>query len=92
MLTNKQECGIIQSQGKTPDIDEEGTTTMNRTDFGKRVFQEFNFHHWIEIRKGQVFYMYFIMDEKRNTLLRSKFYDDMDECLEAARNRLDEMI
>ena len=65
---------------------------MNRTDFGKRVFQEFNFHHWIEIRKGQVFYMYFIMDEKRNTLLRSKFYGDIDECLEAARNRLDEMI
>ena len=49
---------------------------MNRTDFGKKVFQEFNFRHWIEIRKGQIFYMYFIMDE----------------CLEAARNRLDEMI
>ena len=65
---------------------------MNRTDFGKRVFQEFNFRHWIEIRKGKMFYMYFIMDEKRNTLIRSKFYGDMDECLEAARNRLDEMI
>ena len=52
---------------------------MNRTDFGKRVFQEFNFHHWIEIRKGQIFYMYFIMDEKRNTITRSKFYDDMYE-------------
>lgn len=65
---------------------------MTRSDFGKRVFQEFNSHHWIEIRKGQVFYMYFIMDEKRNTLVRSKFYGDMDECLEAARNRLDEMI
>lgn len=65
---------------------------MKRIDFGKRVFQEFNCHHWIEIRKGQVFYMYFIMDEKRNTLVRSKFYGDMDECLEAARNRLDEMI
>ena len=65
---------------------------MNRTDFGKKVFQDFNFNHWIEIRKGQVFYMYFIMDEKRNTLIRSKFYDDMVECLEAARNRLDEMI
>ena len=25
---------------------------MNRTDFGKKVFQEFNFRHWIEIRKG----------------------------------------
>ena len=65
---------------------------MNRTDFGKRVFQEFNFNHWIEIRKGQVFYMYFIMDEKRNTIVRSKFYGDMNECLEAARNRLDEMM
>ena len=65
---------------------------MKRTDFGKRVFREFNFRHWIEIRKGQVFYMYFIMDEKRNTLIRSKFYGDMDECLEAARNKLDEMI
>ena len=65
---------------------------MKRTDFGKKVFQEFNFCHWIEIRKGQVFYMYFIMEEKRNTLVRSKFYDDMDKCLEAARNRLDEMI
>ena len=65
---------------------------MNRTDFGKKVFQEFNFQHWIEIRKGQTLYMYFIMDEKRNTITRSKFYDDMDECLEAARNRLNEMI
>lgn len=65
---------------------------MNRTDFGKKVFQEFNFRHWIEIRKGQVFYMYFIMDEKRNTIVRSKFYGDMDGCLEAARNRLDKMI
>ena len=65
---------------------------MKRTDFGNRVFQEFNFHHWIEIRKGQMFYMYFIMDENRNTIVRSKFYGDMDECLEAARNRLDEMI
>ena len=65
---------------------------MNRTDFGKRVFQEFNFQHWIEIRKGQMLYMYFIMDEKRNTLTRSKFYDEMDECLEAARNRLSDML
>ena len=65
---------------------------MKRTDFGKKVFQEFNFRHSIEIRKGQVFYAYFIMDEERNTLLRSKFYDNMDECLEAARNRLDELI
>ena len=65
---------------------------MKRTDFGKRVFQEFNFHHWIEIRKGQIFYVYFIMDEKRNTLIRSRFYGDADGCLEAARNKLDEMI
>ena len=65
---------------------------MKRTDFGKKVFQEFNFNHWIEIRKGQMFYVYFIMDGKRNTCLRSKFYGDMDECLEAARNRLDVMI
>ena len=65
---------------------------MNRTDFGNRVFQEFNFQQWIEIRKGQMFYVYFIMDEKRNTIVRSKFYGDIDECLEAARNRLDEMI
>lgn len=65
---------------------------MKRTDFGKQVFQEFNFNHWIEIRKGEIFYAYFIMDEKRNTLIRSKFYGDIAECLEAARNRLDEMI
>ena len=39
---------------------------MNRTDFGKRVFQEFNFHHWIEIRKGQMFYAYFIMDGEKH--------------------------
>ena len=65
---------------------------MKRTDFGKKVFQEFNFHHCIEIRKGQIFYMYFIMDEKRNTIIRSRFYGDMGECLEAARSRLDEMI
>ena len=65
---------------------------MNRTYFGKKVFQEFNFQHWIEIRKGQTLYMYFIMDEKRNTIIRSKFYGDMDECLEAARNRIGEMI
>ena len=65
---------------------------MKRTDFGKRVFQEFNFRHWIEIRKGQMFYVYFIMDEERNTLVRSKFYGEMDECLEAARNNLDELI
>lgn len=65
---------------------------MKRTVFGNRVFQEFNFDHWIEIRKGQIFYMYYIMDKDRNTLNRSKFYDNMAECLEAARNRLDEMI
>lgn len=65
---------------------------MKRTDFGKRVFQEFNFNHWIEIRKGQIFYMFFIMDKNRNTLTGSKFYGNMDECLEAARNRLDEML
>ena len=65
---------------------------MKRTEFGNRVFQEFNFHHWIEIRKGQIFYNYFIMDEEKNTLTRSKFYDNMDECLEEARNRLDEMV
>ena len=65
---------------------------MNRTDFGKKVFQEFNFNHWIEIRKGEIFYAYFIMDEKRNTLVRSRFYGDIDECLNAARDRLDEMI
>ena len=51
---------------------------MKKTDFGKKVFQEF--------------YMYAILDEKRNTLVRSKFYGDTDECLEAARDKLDEMI
>ena len=83
---------IYTHRGDNPINYLEATTMMNRTDFGKRVFQEFNFHHWIEIRKGQMFYMYFIMDEKRNTITRSKFYDAMDECLEAARNRLNEMI
>ena len=48
---------------------------MKRTDFGKRVFQEFNFRHWIEIRKHPCSF---------------QVYGDMDECLEAARNRLDE--
>lgn len=60
--------------------------------FGTKVFQEFNFHHWIEIRKGKIFYKAYIMDEKKNTIAYTRFFQDFDECLEAARTYLDDIM
>lgn len=52
-------------------------------------FKEFNYHRWIKITKGCVFYKAFIFDEDDNEIWITAFYEDFDECLEAARNWVD---
>ena len=83
---------IILVKAVQLDIYEEATQLWTEPISARKYFKSLTSAIGLRLEKGQVFYAYFIMDEKRNTLLRSKFYDDMDECLEAARNRLDEMI
>ena len=60
--------------------------------FGIKVFQEFNFHRWIVIRKGKIFYKAYILDEKKNTIASTRFFYDFDECLEAARTYLNDIM
>ena len=54
----------------------------------KIVFKEFNFRRWIKIVKGNILYKAFIFDEDNNEIGHTKFYDDFDECLEDARQRV----
>ena len=60
--------------------------------YWKLTFKDFNFNHKIEIRKGKVFYIFCILDSKNNMVCGSKFYGDFDECLNAAREKVFEII
>lgn len=57
--------------------------------FGKKVFHEFNFHKWVEIRKGKIFYKGYVKDENGNTIAYTPLFEDFDDCLNYTRDLVD---
>lgn len=62
------------------------------TKFGKNVFHEFNFHHWIEVRKGKVLYKAYVLDENKNVIRWTPFRESFDDALECGRKLLDDIM